>query len=95
MLAYPANFKKDSESFVVTFPDIPEAITQGEGMAEAMEMAEEVLRLAMDCYFEDQRPVPAPSKPKRGQRLVKLPESVSAKVVRFNELLRAGAQSRG
>jgi antitoxin HicB len=88
MLAYPANFKKDGESFVVTFPDIPEAITQGEGMNEAMAMAEEVLRLSMDFYVDDHRLVPTPSKLKRGQRLVALPLSVSAKVLLLNEMLR-------
>lgn len=92
MLAYPANFEKDGESFVVTFPDIPEAITQGKGKEEAIAMAEEVLRLSMDFYFEDQRPVPAPSKPKRGQVMVELPVKLSAKVIQLNERLRNAKQ---
>jgi antitoxin HicB len=91
MLAYPANFKKDGKFFVVSFPDIPEAITQGEGMEDAVAMAEEVLRLSMDFYFEGHRAVPAPSKKKRGQILIELPAKVSAKVVRWNERLRTTA----
>ena len=90
-LAYPANFKKDGKFFVVTFQDIPEAITQGKGMKEVMAMAKEVLSLSMDFYFEDQRPVPAPSRPKRKQIMVKLPAKLSAKVGRFNEGLRSAA----
>ncbi|MDR3725267.1 MAG: type II toxin-antitoxin system HicB family antitoxin [Terracidiphilus sp.] len=87
-LVYPANFKKDGDYFVVTFPDIPEAITQGKGMENAMAMAEEALRISMDFYVEDHRSVPSPSKPKRGQVMVALPVSVSAKVLLLNEMLR-------
>jgi antitoxin HicB len=41
----------------------------------------------MDFYFEDQRPVPAPSKPKRGEQLIELSPSISAKVLLLNEML--------
>jgi antitoxin HicB len=50
-------------------------------------MAAEALRVSMDFYFEDHRPVPAPFKPKRGQLLVALPLSVSAEVLLWNEKL--------
>jgi antitoxin HicB len=36
--------------------------------------------MAMDFYFEDKRPVPAPSKMHEGEELVALPASLSAKV---------------
>ncbi len=88
MQGYPANLRKDGKFLVVTFPDIPEAITYGNNRAHALEMAKEVLELAMDFYFEDQRPVPMPSKPKRGQAVVELPVSVAAKVLLLNEMLR-------
>jgi antitoxin HicB len=87
MQGYPANLRKDGKSILVTFPDIPEAITCGKDRAEALEMAKEVLELAMDFYFEDRRPVPMPSKPKRGQAVVELPLSVMAKVLLLNEML--------
>ena len=51
-------------------------------------MAKEALEVAMDFYFEDRRPVPMPSNPKRGQAVVELPASVSAKVLLLNEMLR-------
>lgn len=87
---YPAKFAAAKEGgFVVTFRDIPEAITQGDSEAEAMEMAEDVLISAMDFYFEDRRAVPAPSPAKRGERLVELPASVAAKVLLLNELVAA------
>ena len=40
---YPAKFTPAEEGgYVVTFRDIPEAITQGDDMTEAVEMAEDV-----------------------------------------------------
>ena len=75
MRGYPVNLRKDGKFILVTFPDIPEAITQGVNRAEALAMAKEALEVAMDFYFEDRRPVPSPSKPKRGQAVVELPVS--------------------
>ena len=42
---------------------------------------------AMDFYFEDKRPVPAPSKARKGEELVALPVSVSAKILLLNEMI--------
>ncbi len=88
MQGYPVNLRKDGKFILVTFPDIPEAISQGDNRAHALEMAKEALESAMDFYFEDRRAVPLPSKPKRGQALVELPPSVAAKVLLLNEMLR-------
>jgi antitoxin HicB len=88
MNGYPVNLRKDGKFILVTFPDIPEAITQGDDRTHALEIAKEALESAMDFYFEDRRPVPMPSKPKRGQHLVELPPSVAAKVLLLNEMLR-------
>ncbi|WP_439647003.1 type II toxin-antitoxin system HicB family antitoxin [Aerococcus agrisoli] len=57
MLIYPATFEKDGKYFLVSFPDIPEAMTQGETMEEAYDMALEVLELAL----EDKTELPKPS----------------------------------
>lgn len=88
-MKYPARFESDNEfgGFVVTFRDIPEAITQGNTFEEAMTMAEDVLISAMDFYFDDKRPVPMPSKIKQGEHFVNLPPSLSAKVLLLNEML--------
>jgi len=87
-LFYPARFEPAHEGgYVVTFRDIPEAITQGETMEEAMEMAADVLVSSMDFYVEDRRPVPMPSKAKRGETMVELPPSAAAKVLLLNELI--------
>jgi len=88
MRGYPVNLRKDGKFIVVSFPDIPEAHTCGVNRAEALAMAKEALEVSMDFYFEDHRPVPLPSQPKRGQAIVELPLSVAAKVLLLNEMLR-------
>jgi len=89
MLRYPAKLKPAKEGgFVVTFRDIPEAITQGESIEDAMIQARDALQTALDFYFDDRREVPAPSKARRGERLIELPASVSAKVLLLNEMVR-------
>lgn len=88
-MRYPVTLTPDKADggFVVTFRDIPEAISQGETIEQALAMAEEALELALEFYFEDKRLVPAPSRPKRGQHVVELPASLSAKVLLLNEMI--------
>ena len=86
-MQYPATFTPDEIGFVVTFRDIPEAITQGDTESEALDMARDVLMSSMDFYFEDKRPVPPPSAPLPGERLIPLPLSVASKVLLLNEML--------
>lgn len=87
MLTYPATIIRDGPGYVVQFPDIPEALTQGGTRAEALDMAADALRTAMDFYFEDGRQVPPPSRIRRGQIGVELAPSVSAKVMLLNTML--------
>jgi len=87
MRAYPVNLRKDGKFILVTFPDIPEAVTQGRDRTEALKAARDVLETAMDVYFDERRPVPAPSQPKRGQLVVEVPASLSAKILLLNEML--------
>jgi len=88
MLRYPALFEPDeSGGFVVTFRDVPEAITQGDTIDEAREAAADALLTAMDFYFEDKRQVPAPSAARKGEEFISLPASVSAKVLLLNEMI--------
>lgn len=87
-MKYPAILTPDDNGgFTVSFRDIPEANTAGENEADALDMAQDALATAMDFYFEDRRPVPAPSKARNGERLVALPPSVSAKVLLLNLMI--------
>jgi len=57
---YPALFhKEDGGGFWVSFPDIPECLTQGTDMSQAYEMAVDALGLALaDRMKENNVPVP-------------------------------------
>ncbi len=59
---YPAVFHPEAEGgYSVFFPDIRLGATQGETIAECMDMAEDFLCLALYHLEEDKKPVPPPS----------------------------------
>lgn len=85
---FPAHFQHQEEGgFLVTFRDIPEAITQGDSLDEARLMARDALLTAMDFYFDDKRPVPQPSARRKGEELIRVPLSAAAKVYLLNEMI--------
>ncbi len=53
--------------FTVTFPDIPEAITEGDDRDAALFNAAEVLTLCLEQRMEDGEAIPAASKVKGGE----------------------------
>jgi antitoxin HicB len=68
---YRAKFERGSRSgYVASFPDIPEAITQGRNMVDARAMAEEALGLALLTYVERGMVLPKPRA--RGRKLVEI-----------------------
>jgi antitoxin HicB len=75
---------------VVTFPDIPEAVSVGDDEDEALLNALDALESAIEIYFDEKREVPLPSKPKKGQLAVTLPALVVSKVLLANEMIRQG-----
>jgi len=87
-MRYPIEIKRDGKFLLVTFPDIPEAITQGRNLEEARQAAADALESALDFYFDASRQVPLPSRVKSGGEFVELAPSLSAKVLLLNEMLR-------
>jgi antitoxin HicB len=87
-MRYPIEIKRDGRFLLVTFPDIPEAITQGRNLEEARQAAADALESALDFYFDASRQVPLPSRVKSGGEFVELAPSLSAKVLLLNEMLR-------
>jgi predicted RNase H-like HicB family nuclease len=60
---YPAIFEPDEENggFCVHFPDVSGAFTQGDNLAEAMEMAQDSLCLMLYEYEQDGTPILPPT----------------------------------
>lgn len=88
MFGYPAQFQKERDGYVVSFRDIPEALTSGATKKDATDMAGDALATAMEFYFEDRRQVPMPSNARKGEEVVDLPASVAVKVLLLNEMLK-------
>lgn len=70
VLAYPVKLNADENgTVVVTFPDVPEAVTFGETRNEALNRAVDALETALSMYVDDRRELPKPS-PARGRAVV-------------------------
>lgn len=65
--------------YVVACRDLPEAITQGETVEDVLSEAEGALQAAIEGRIEDGLEIPAPSAPKRGERLVATPITTALK----------------
>ncbi len=62
-MQYRAYFDDDNPEggFVVTFPDFPEAVTQGETLDEALTMARDALAMALAYRIEHNEAIPSAS----------------------------------
>lgn len=60
-LAYRAKIEKDEDSFLVTFPDLPDANTFGTGPAEALANAIDSLDVTLAGRIKDRTHIPLPS----------------------------------
>ena len=71
MFDYPVTLTPDDGTVLVTFPDVPEAITFGADEDEAMLYAVDVLETALSMYVDARKLLPSVSKPLRGQKTVR------------------------
>jgi len=70
--------RKDG-GYVVSCRDIPEAITQGESVEDALSEAEGALQAAIEGRMEDGMEITAPSAARRGERMVPTPVTTALK----------------
>jgi antitoxin HicB len=61
MFNYPVILTPDDGTILVTFPDVPEAITFGETTEEALLHAVDALETALSFYVDARKPLPEPS----------------------------------
>ena len=91
--AYPFDMTAQPEGgFTVTFPDVPEAISEGDSEGEAETRAEEALVTALSFYTDAGEPLPRPS-PARGRKLVLVPPLVAAKLALHDAMVSAGVSN--
>ena len=70
MFNYPVTLTLDDGNVLVTFADVPEAITFGTDEQEALMQAIDALETGLSFYVDARQPLPVPSKAKRGQKTV-------------------------
>jgi predicted RNase H-like HicB family nuclease len=58
---YPALFHPEDEGYSVSFPDLPGCITEGDDLAEAIDMAQEALGVFLAYMLDNEREIPEPS----------------------------------
>ncbi len=88
--AYPYIADPQPEGgWTVTFPDVPEAVTQGDTDEEVAAMAEDALVTALSFYIDDGQPLPRPS-PAHNRPLAIVPPLVAAKLALHDAMLAAG-----
>ena len=82
--SYPAKFSgEDRGAFTVTFPDLPEAITSGRNLQDALVQAADCLGCALGGRIVDGMEIPAPSKPRKDCRMVEVPLDLAPKVALY------------
>src|SRR6266487_2803248 len=93
-MQYLALFEPANEGgYVVTFPDFPWGITQGDDENEAQEMAVDALCTMIQECIRKSEPVPSPAK-HRGRRFrsIRLPALQAAKTELYREFLASGTR---
>ena len=89
---YPVKLTRDRKDggYVVTFRDIPEAITQGNNVEEALSEAEGALQAAIEARIEDALDIPAPSRAKNGERMASTPVTTALKAAVYLSMREQG-----
>jgi antitoxin HicB len=86
---YPVHLERQADgSVLVTFPDVPEAVTDGTDPDEALREAQDALIAALGGYINARRPIPGPSSMK-GPR-IHLPSLIAAKLALYQAMWEAG-----
>jgi len=91
---YPATVEQDEDGqLIVSFRDVPEALTSGRTLDEALAEAVDCQVVTLDGYVDDRRPRPIP-RPSRvrsgGDYAVALPPVLAAKLALHDAMRNAG-----
>lgn len=90
MFDYPVTLTPDDGTVLVTFTDVPEAITFGPDEGGALLNAVDALETALSFYVDARQPLPVPSKPKRGQKTVRPSALEGAKLGVYQAMMEQG-----
>lgn len=91
--AYPCNLipdREEGEGFIVTFPDVPGAITGAQTREESLFLAEDALVAMLAVYVQQQRKIPTPSPVADDQELIAVPPIAAAKLALYTAMREQG-----
>jgi antitoxin HicB len=80
----------DEGGYVVTCRDLPELITQGESVEEALEQASDAMDEVFATYLTEGLDFPEPSKARRREHMVAPPPETVAKAALYVAMRQAG-----
>ena len=87
MFKYPVDITRlDNGDVMVSFPDIPEAMTYADNEDFALEWAQDALHVALSGYVDEHRDIPCPSEAKAGQKTVSPSPLVGVKLCLYQEM---------
>src|SRR4051812_1788295 len=82
--SYPASFiREEGQGFYVQFTDLPEALTSGDDLKDAMAQAADCLAEALAGRIRRGDAIPNPSKLRRGQRVIPVPLYLAPKLALY------------
>lgn len=89
---YPVTLTEDTDDggYVVTCRDLPEAVTQGDTVAEALAEAADALDEALCGRINYGRDIPEPSADQAGERLVPVPVTTALKAAAYIKFRESG-----
>ena len=88
---YPATIEPSGEgTFLVAFPDLPEALTEGDDLTDALAQAEDCLEEAIAYRITVKKDIPAPSRLAAGQHLISVPPRMALKAALYQAFAESG-----
>ena len=84
--AYPAKVVQDGKLFVITFRDVPQAITQANSKEEIVSASVDLLKDVVSIYMDNGDTFPLASTRQKGEAIIELPLSFAAKIVLYNTM---------
>lgn len=83
VLQYQAKLNPQDGGYLVSFPDVLEAITEGDTLEEALERAADALKVSLSSYPDRNLDIPTPQKSETGHYSVSMSARVATKLALY------------
>jgi predicted RNase H-like HicB family nuclease len=81
MFQYPAKIRRGGMSFMVSFPDLPGAYSQGDDREDAARHAVDALETGLNHLIRNGNPLPGPSTLRRGLVPIEVNSDFESKLI--------------